>query len=106
MIRRPPRSTLFPYTTLFRSRFTRLDQCFAQVIVRGCILGIETQCKTEFIESFLNVVLVQVGNSLLEMPLGRRRLCSLGECDRTANSGHQHPSQQSPRQTTRGEFTL
>src|SRR2546426_6923097 len=25
MIRRPPRSTLFPYTTLFRSRFT--DMC-------------------------------------------------------------------------------
>src|SRR5688572_31709132 len=25
MIRRPPRSTLFPYTTLFRSRFGRLD---------------------------------------------------------------------------------
>src|SRR3712207_7475558 len=25
MIRRPPRSTLFPYTTLFRSRFTRLE---------------------------------------------------------------------------------
>src|SRR3712207_8154584 len=24
MIRRPPRSTLFPYTTLFRSRFARL----------------------------------------------------------------------------------
>src|SRR2546427_6495859 len=24
MIRRPPRSTLFPYTTLFRSRATRL----------------------------------------------------------------------------------
>src|SRR5258705_12782098 len=24
MIRRPPRSTLFPYTTLFRSRFDRL----------------------------------------------------------------------------------
>src|SRR2546423_15395823 len=24
MIRRPPRSTLFPYTTLFRSRFRRL----------------------------------------------------------------------------------
>src|SRR5256885_16910648 len=26
MIRRPPRSTLFPYTTLFRSRGTRLPQ--------------------------------------------------------------------------------
>src|SRR5256712_13479719 len=25
MIRRPPRSTLFPYTTLFRSRLLRLD---------------------------------------------------------------------------------
>src|SRR3712207_8412231 len=25
MIRRPPRSTLFPYTTLFRSRFGGLD---------------------------------------------------------------------------------
>src|SRR2546429_5070202 len=25
MIRRPPRSTLFPYTTLFRSRFTGQD---------------------------------------------------------------------------------
>src|SRR3712207_7033420 len=25
MIRRPPRSTLFPYTTLFRSRATTLD---------------------------------------------------------------------------------
>src|SRR2546430_12673638 len=26
MIRRPPRSTLFPYTTLFRSRATRLSR--------------------------------------------------------------------------------
>src|SRR2546429_3842046 len=26
MIRRPPRSTLFPYTTLFRSDFTLTDQ--------------------------------------------------------------------------------
>src|SRR5689334_24315183 len=25
MIRRPPRSTLFPYTTLFRSRMRRID---------------------------------------------------------------------------------
>src|SRR3712207_6881695 len=27
MIRRPPRSTLFPYTTLFRSRRPRRDAC-------------------------------------------------------------------------------
>src|SRR3712207_7819110 len=31
MIRRPPRSTLFPYTTLFRSRYRR-------PLVRGCLL--------------------------------------------------------------------
>src|SRR5260370_6437252 len=28
MIRRPPRSTLFPYTTLFRSRMTQIDDRF------------------------------------------------------------------------------
>src|SRR5687767_15446580 len=27
MVRRPPRSTLFPYTTLFRSRLPRCWQC-------------------------------------------------------------------------------
>src|SRR5256885_4888999 len=30
MIRRPPRSTLFPYTTLFRSRQTALDACLGE----------------------------------------------------------------------------
>src|SRR5256885_15691678 len=29
MIRRPPRSTLFPYTTLFRSAFYRQEQAFS-----------------------------------------------------------------------------
>src|SRR5256885_4721489 len=29
MIRRPPRSTLFPYTTLFRSQSQVTDRCFA-----------------------------------------------------------------------------
>src|SRR5256885_10816646 len=35
MIRRPPRSTLFPYTTLFRSPWAKLvPQSFAQVAVQ------------------------------------------------------------------------
>src|SRR2546430_5579898 len=38
MIRRPPRSTLFPYTTLFRSRteegMRRSIQCFEQALER------------------------------------------------------------------------
>src|SRR3712207_8635241 len=29
MIRRPPRSTLFPYTTLFRSVFSNANRCHA-----------------------------------------------------------------------------
>src|SRR2546429_5174498 len=45
MIRRPPRSTLFPYTTLFRSRHsgtrsqailrTSHGNCFARLMARG-----------------------------------------------------------------------
>src|SRR3712207_8824566 len=31
MIRRPPRSTLFPYTTLFRSQWRQLDVAVAHV---------------------------------------------------------------------------
>src|SRR2546425_8392911 len=40
MIRRPPRSTLFPYTTLFRSQWRRLRlavemDCDARVLAQG-----------------------------------------------------------------------
>src|SRR3712207_7372800 len=38
MIRRPPRSTLFPYTTLFRSPEAEVLQA-AQVRVEGDVLG-------------------------------------------------------------------
>src|SRR5258708_11088091 len=34
MIRRPPRSTLFPYTTLFRSESGRQRKALAQVLFR------------------------------------------------------------------------
>src|SRR5256886_13745980 len=33
MIRRPPRSTLFPYTTLFRSNIRVLQQCLSMLFV-------------------------------------------------------------------------
>src|SRR3712207_7410502 len=39
MIRRPPRSTLFPYTTLFRSRPRRLTSLFGAVEVRAPRFG-------------------------------------------------------------------
>src|SRR3989454_9365705 len=37
MIRRPPRSTLFPYTTLFRSRFRGRDGLF-RLLVAGLVI--------------------------------------------------------------------
>src|SRR2546427_5595643 len=39
MIRRPPRSTLFPYTTLFRSRAGSPEAIFGQEETLGLLLG-------------------------------------------------------------------
>src|SRR3712207_7084743 len=39
MIRRPPRSTLFPYTTLFRSRLGREDQQALDQLALGGVQG-------------------------------------------------------------------
>src|SRR2546426_8604790 len=48
MIRRPPRSTLFPYTTLFRSRSRVLIHCvasvtfsFAWIVVRALVAQVQ-----------------------------------------------------------------
>src|SRR5690554_3772448 len=37
MILHPPRSTLFPYTTLFRSAYLRMIRLFANFIFHGCV---------------------------------------------------------------------
>src|SRR5947208_10920651 len=37
MIRRPPRSTLFPYTTLFRSGYAQQPSMYLPVIATGII---------------------------------------------------------------------
>src|SRR5438270_12357931 len=41
MMRRPPRSTLFPYTTLFRSRFAEDDPYRAATHNKGIMNGID-----------------------------------------------------------------
>src|SRR3712207_6968583 len=41
MIRRPPRSTLFPYTTLFRSKHIRADFNFAWPSAEVAVMGPE-----------------------------------------------------------------
>src|SRR5260370_41456896 len=67
MIRRPPRSTLFPYTTLFRSDQVGLDHVVSRaLLVRGqWIFAVEAQCvrvqsrseeHTSELQSHLNLV--------------------------------------------------
>src|SRR5256884_9990670 len=58
MIRRPPRSTLFPYTTLFRSLPLSLPG-----LVAGCML-VFASSTTAFISQF-----VIGGNRLVYLPL-------------------------------------
>src|SRR5256885_12781120 len=46
MIRRPPRSTLFPYTTLFRSRIIERDH----ILQRGCGAVVEERTQVGDVE--------------------------------------------------------
>src|SRR5207253_3439445 len=55
MIRRPPRSTLFPYTTLFRSLngWTELVQSFldAENVTKGSSVGVRSEEHTSELQS-------------------------------------------------------
>src|SRR5260370_29890716 len=61
MIRRPPRSTLFPYTTLFRSVFAPVGRASSQEIINGLpkwgnALMIRSEEHTSELQSHLNLV--------------------------------------------------
>src|SRR2546430_5164080 len=60
MIRRPPRSTLFPYTTLFRSiswpRFSRLAHAFAGSAHSDFPPGLRSEEHTSELQSQSNLV--------------------------------------------------
>src|SRR3989454_11802626 len=60
MIRRPPRSTLFPYTTLFRS-----DEIARQVAARDDV---------ELVRASQDLLQEGVGNGVLDEDLARGRL--------------------------------
>src|SRR3712207_8803681 len=66
MIRRPPRSTLFPYTTLFRSRALFRDLRFRKALA----LGVDRDA----ISQYLYFGLAQPANNtvLPESPLDRK----------------------------------
>src|SRR5256885_4484642 len=44
MIRRPPRSTLFPYTTLFRSTVRETQRCSPGLGAGACAVGASERC--------------------------------------------------------------
>src|SRR2546422_7229041 len=71
MIRRPPRSTLFPYTTLFRSPSARM----ARVDRRG-VLDYSCGCSHWLRENLMG--LAQVSTRALRI-IGSRRRCSRSE---------------------------
>src|SRR2546427_7260114 len=61
MIRRPPRSTLFPYTTLFRSRFRPAPLCRTRACglppeISGTFLGTRSEEHTSELQSQSNLV--------------------------------------------------
>src|SRR2546422_1608851 len=74
MIRRPPRSTLFPYTTLFRSRADRIaarDQDLVRLELTGDAIGAGRGARSEEHTSELQSRLHLVCRLLLEKKNGR-----------------------------------
>src|SRR5260370_19734352 len=61
MIRRPPRSTLFPYTTLFRSVRARFDE-----------LSVQTGRRPEEVaEGFIRIAVQQMANAIKKISVAR-----------------------------------
>src|SRR5258706_16230575 len=59
MIRRPPRSTLFPYTTLFRSRMRRprmARTCSMRTTAPSCSARSRSEEHTSELQSLTNLV--------------------------------------------------
>src|SRR3712207_9153239 len=66
MIRRPPRSTLFPYTTLFRSLITRRGRALALALARKDQAEIrkhwrEIVATNEFLQNLVSAVKMREG---------------------------------------------
>src|SRR5471030_2554444 len=57
MIRRPPTSTLFPYTTLFRSRFTKKEnKPFGIVVIEDLTAPLRSEEHTSELQSLRHLV--------------------------------------------------
>src|SRR3712207_7344485 len=65
MIRRPPRSTLFPYTTLFRSRVIESDICIIGSGISAAMVAEKIAAERE-----ARIVVVEAGDDV--PPLDRK----------------------------------
>src|SRR5207248_9306879 len=87
MLRRPPRSTLFPYTTLFRSEADKLGKQFKYASTRGVpfvvVIGEEERARGEV--------------ALKEMSTGEQRALNREQAGAEIRRSEEHTSElQSP----------
>src|SRR2546425_7922289 len=78
MIRRPPRSTLFPYTTLFRSEliWARTDRYVGKIlhIEPGHVLSLQYHNKKDesiYVLTGEIILRIQQGDTLIERPMSQ-----------------------------------
>src|SRR3989449_10788717 len=75
MIRRPPRSTLFPYTTLFRSRVDRIAGGFRNA---GMDARASDRIQVELWQKFVFLAALAAACGLARSPIGPLRAAPLG----------------------------
>src|SRR2546426_5749945 len=94
MIRRPPRSTLFPYTTLFRSNAQRLAAAYRRGVALIALVVLP-----------ISVALVLLAPEVIDVVLGPRwtsvivpfQILAVGMLFRTSSRSEEHTSElQSP----------
>src|SRR4029434_9007564 len=93
MIRRPPRSTLFPYTTLFRSCVCVSECVCVRCTFNSCLSVVRSEEHTSELQSHLNLVC----RLLLEKKTPRQRAAHTllpihgATLTRAARARTQHP---------------
>src|SRR6478736_9403100 len=78
MIRRPPRSTLFPYTTLFRSRHHQRPDVIGAAVIGGHLVRAEDRKSTR-----LNSSHSQISYAVFCLKKKTRKTRSFGSCKKT-----------------------
>src|SRR3712207_7290273 len=88
MIRRPPRSTLFPYTTLFRSLFVRLADLLAEAGVGKALVQKKQLTREDLAQGFTLSLLLSVGLYALLFGLAGPAAAHLDRKSTRLNSSH------------------